>query len=494
MKKKFIFIIVIALLISYSCQKNNLYPALQTSVANQNGAPFSSAARISGQVFGLYSNLKNGQLYGGRYQIYNDVKADNWINSTANSVTAYQTWTETVSSTSSEVINLWAQAYFTINNCNLFIDGMKSTGTAVVGSALAANYIGEAKFVRALAYYALMQMYCVPYSVNNGAAPGVPLRLTGLAAYGNYQLAPSTVAQDYAQIISDLNDAETSLPAAYYTTTANTTLDAASNVTRAQKNSAIAFKTRVYLSMGQYPNVITEANKIVSAAAPFTATTGVPFALQSSIANVFKAPYTTTESVFSAPFSLASTTDQPGTQSALADYFNSTGTGEFYINTASTLFTDPNWALTDARRGLINKVGSKYYLTKWPLGNPYVDWANVMRYSEVLLNLSEARAMTAGPADPQAIALLNAVRQRSDPTTIYTIASFPTAAAMQSAILEERNIEFLGEGLRWADLLRLGLPIPAKSNVPVIAVGGYGTSYIWPMSGNEQQTNPLIGR
>ncbi|MDF2431693.1 MAG: starch-binding outer membrane protein SusD/RagB family, partial [Mucilaginibacter sp.] len=281
MKKKLIYIIGIALLSSYSCQKNNLYPALQTSVANQNGAPFSSAARISGQVFGLYSNLKNGQLYGGRYQIYNDVKADNWINSTANSVTAYQTWTETVSSTSSEVINLWSQAYFTINNCNLFIDGMKSTGTAVVGSALAANYIGEAKFVRALAYYALMQMYCVPYSVNSGASPGVPLRLTGLSAYGNYQLAPSTVAQDYAQIISDLNDAETSLPTAYYTTSANTTLDATSNVTRAHVNSAIAFKTRVYLSMGQYPNVITEANKIVSAGAPFTATSGVPFALQS---------------------------------------------------------------------------------------------------------------------------------------------------------------------------------------------------------------------
>ncbi|MDF2432548.1 MAG: starch-binding outer membrane protein SusD/RagB family, partial [Mucilaginibacter sp.] len=221
---------------------------------------------------------------------------------------------------------------------------------------------------------------------------------------------------------------------------------------------------------------------------------GVPFALQSSIANVFKSPYTTTESIFSAPFSLASTNDQPGGQNALADYFNSTGTGEFYINTASTLFTDPSWAATDARRGLINKVGTKSYLTKWPLGSPYVDWANVMRYSEVLLNLSEARVMTAGPADLQAIALLNAVRRRSDPTTLYTVASFPTAAAMQSAILEERNIEFLGEGLRWADLLRLGMSIPAKSNVPVIAVGGYGTSYIWPMSGNEQQTNPLIGR
>lgn len=485
MKKKFIFIMGIALLSSYACQKSKLYPALPTSVSSQDA--FSTSARISGQVFGLYSSLKNGQLYGGRYQIYNDIKADNWINSTANSVTGYQTWTETVNSTSSEVINLWAQAYLTINNCNLFIDGMNSTGTAVVGTALAANYIAEAKFVRALAYYALMQMYCVPYSVNSGASAGVPLHLTGLAAYGNYALAPSTVAQNYAQIIKDLSDAETALPATYP--------DAVSNVTRAHKNSAIAFKTRVYLSMGQYANVITEANKIVSLTAPFTATNGgVPFALQAAIANVFKAPYTTTESVFSAPFTIGSTTDQPGGQNALADYFNSTGAGEFYINTASTLFTDPNWTITDARRGLINKVGTKYYLTKWPLGSPYLDWANVMRYSEVLLNLAEARAMTAGPADPQAVALFNAVHQRSDPATTYTVASFSSSAAFQSALLEERNIEFLGEGLRWADLLRLGLAIPAKSNVSSIPVGGYGTSYIWPMSGNEQQTNPLIGR
>ncbi|HWZ14694.1 MAG TPA: RagB/SusD family nutrient uptake outer membrane protein [Mucilaginibacter sp.] len=485
MKTKFIFIMGLALLSSYSCQKSKLYPALPTSVSNQSGAPFSTSARISSQVLGLYSSLKSGNLYGGRYQIYNDVKADNWINATANSVTAYQTWTESVSPTSSEVASLWTQCYATINDCNLFIDGMKTYGTPVVGTALAANYIGEAKFVRALSYYALLQMYCQAYSVNAGATPGVPLRLTGNSAYGNYALAPATVAQVYAQVISDLNAAETALPLAYYTS--GTTLDPVSNTTRAHVNSAIAVKTRVYLAMGQYANVVTEANKIVSGTAPFTAPTGVPFALQANIANVFKSPYATTESVFSAPFSNASTVDQPGGQSALADYYNSTGTGEFYLNTSSALFTDPTWKATDARRGFIAVVSGKSRLTKWPLGAPYLDWANIMRYSEVLLNLAEARVNLNGPTDPQAIALLNAVRQRSDPSTVFVTATLPS-------IYEERNIEFLGEGLRWADLLRLGLPIPAKGSVAAIAVGGFNSSYIWPMSGPEQSTNPLIGR
>ena len=482
MKKKFLYIIGIALLSSYSCQKSKLYPALPTSVSNQSGAPFSTSARVLAQVYGLYGALGSGQLFGGRYQVYNDVKADNWINATANSVTAYQTWTESVSNTSSEVLNLWSQCYATINDCNLFIDGMNAYGTAVVGSTTAANYIGEAEYIRALSYYALLDMYCQAYSLSAGATPGVPLRLVGNSAYGNFSLAPATVAQVYAQVITDLNAAETALPSAYYTS--GTTLDAVSNTVRAHKNTAIALKTRIYLAMGQYANVVTEANKIVSATAPFTAATGVPFALQASIANVFKSPYTTTESILSIPFT---STQAPGGQNALADYFNSTGTGEFYLNTSSTLLTDPTWAATDARRGFINKVGTKNVLTKWALGSPYLDWANVMRYSEVLLNLAEARVNLNGPTDVQAIALLNAVRHRSDATTTF-------ATATLASIYEERNIEFLGEGLRWADLLRLGLPIPAKGNVTAIPVAGFNTGYIWPMSGNEQQYNPLIGR
>jgi hypothetical protein len=482
MKKKFIFIIGIVLLSSYSCQKSKLYPTLPTSVSDQNGAPFSTPARVLNQVYGLYGSLGSGQLFGGRFQIYNDVKADNWINSTANSVTAYQTWTESVTPTSSEVLNLWAQCYTTINNCNLFIDGMKTYGAAVVSSTLATNYVGEAEYVRAMAYYALLDMYCQAYAVNGGGTPAVPLRLVGNSAYGNYALAPATVTQVYAQIITDLNAAETALPLAYYIT--GTTLDPSNNTIRAHRNTAIALKTRIYLAMGQYSNVITEANKIVSATAPFTATTGVPFALQSSIANVFKAPYTTTESILSVPFT---TTQTPGTQNQLADYYNSVGAGEFYININSALFTDPTWTATDARRGFINKVGTKSVLTKWPQGSPYLDWANIMRYPEVLLNLAEARVNLNGPTDPQAIALLNAVRQRSDPTTTF-------ATATLASIYEERNIEFLGEGLRWADLLRLGLPIPAKANVPAIPVAGFNSTYIWPMSGNEQQYNSAIGR
>ena len=114
----------------------------------------------------------------------------------------------------------------------------------------------------------------------------MPLRLTAIKGPGSSDMARSTVAQVYAQIISDLNFAEANLPA--------TNASAELNTTRAHKNTAIALKTRVFLSMGDYPNVITEATKLVpQATAPFSATSGVLHALQPNIATVFSTYNTT---------------------------------------------------------------------------------------------------------------------------------------------------------------------------------------------------------
>jgi hypothetical protein len=485
MKKKYLYMIGIGLLSVSACQKDKLFPASQTSVvADDNFLPFTTPARITAQVEGLYSNMRSGNLFGGRYQVYNDVKAENWINSTANSVTAYQTWTETVSNTSSEVLSLWSQAYYVINNANLFIDGMTAKGNTVVSAALAKNYVAEAKFARAICYYTLVEMYCKPYGPDGGASAGVPMRLTGNNLYGNYDLAPATVAKVYDQILADLNAAETDLPLTY--------TDAATNTTRAHRNTAIALKTRVYLSMQKYAETITEANKIVSAAAPFTATTGVAFALQASPLTPFRT-YTTTESIFSEPY-LA--TETGGSQSALGPYFNGTGSAEFYLNVTNGIYANAAFKATDLRKTLLTisvtkSAVTKFYTNKFPI-TTYTDWQPVMRYSEVLLNLAEARVRSTNTLDPQAIALLNAVHGRSDVGTVYTAASFTGVADMISTLLTERNIEFLGEGLRWNDLWRLNLPIPAKAAVPVI--NPTDGPYIWPMSGNEQQYNKLIGR
>jgi len=482
MKNKLKYIVILGLgsVLYTSCNRDLLTPIPQTSVADVSA--FSTSFRISSQVLSLYSNLKGGNLYGGRVVIYGDIRGEDFINITSNLVTSSDVWNENPTNSATAILGLWSQAYVTIDACNVFLDGMATTGTAVVGAATAANYIGEAKLIRALCYYQLLQYYARPFADGSGSKPGVPLRLTPIKGTGFSDLARSTVADVYTQILKDLNEAETALPLTNGT--------AYNNTTRAHRNTAIALKTRVYLSMQQYANVITEANKIVSATAPFTATTGVAHALQTDITNVFKTPYTTTESILSMPMTVT-TGDNPGTQNQLCYYYytqsTTPGTAEFNLNT-NGIIGNTGWTATDKRRtGLtFTKSDGSRYVSKYITPSPYTDYVPIIRYSEVLLNLAEARARTIATVDPQALALLNAVRGRSDAGTILAPA---TQTALTDAIMLERRIEFLGEGLRTGDLMRLLQTIPAKGAAPTKAPSDNG--YIWPISASELALNRL---
>ncbi|HEU5168691.1 MAG TPA: RagB/SusD family nutrient uptake outer membrane protein [Chitinophagaceae bacterium] len=479
MKKKLIYMSPIAaLMMLSSCKKERLEPVPTTSISDQSA--FETPDRILNQVRGLYANLRSGQFYGGRYLVYNDIRADEFINELTNGVTGLELWAGTQNNNNAQVTGLWSQAYYLINLCNVFLDGMAAGGTTVVGDALSKNYIAEARFLRALSYYSMLQLYARPYWDGTGSKPGLIIRLTGNTSFGDYAKARSTVAEVYTQILDDLNFAESNVPLTYS--------DPATNTTRAHRNTVIALKTRVYLSMQKYAEVITEANKIVSASAPFSASTGVAHALQADITNVFKTPYTTTESIFSMPFN---SNETPGTQNQMGYYYSkNAGNGEYSLNMSTGIAADATWTAADKRRTFLAVSGTKTYLDKkYPAGSPYTDWVPVMRYSEVLLNLAEARARSTNTVDAQAVALLNAVRNRSDATTTYTVASFPTVTELINAILKERRIEFLGEGLRSPDLLRLGLTIPAKGTVSAIPPSA--TNYIWPISATELLLNSL---
>lgn len=470
-----------ASLFTLGCQKDLLSPVPQTSISD--ASSFSSATRVKSQLLSVYSAMKSGNLYGGRFVIYGDIRAENFINESSNLVTGSDVWNQNPTNSATAVLNLWGQAYFTINAANLFIDGM-ATQTAVTGST-ATGYIAEARVVRALTYLSLLQYYARPYADGAGAKPGVPLRLTGIKGTGFSDLARSTVAQVYAQILADLNYAEANLPLSYST--------AVDNTTRAHKNTAIAIKTRVYLNMQDYANAIVEANKIIPTAAPFAAATGVAHALNASYTNIFTA-YTSTESILSMPMS-ATSGDNPGGQNQLAYYFSPStanggvGNGEFSLN-ATGIIADAGWKSTDARRTFVKVGGGKSWLFKYATASPYTDYVPVIRYAEVLLNLAEARVRSLNTVDAQAVALLNAVRTRSDATTTFTTSSFANATALATAIMTERNIEFLGEGLRHNDLTRLLSTLPAKGSAPAKAAGDVG--YIWPISSNELALNKLM--
>ena len=485
-KMKYIISLGFCALLSVSCKKELLTPVPQTSITD--ATAFDSPERVLNQARSLYQALKNGNFYGGRFQVYGDIRADDFINETTNGVTGFDVWNLNPLGTSqNSVKNLWSQAYFTINLCNLFIDGMATKGTAVVGGALSNNYLGEARLIRALSYYSLLQLYARPYADGSGSKPGLPLRLTGLKGSGYSDLARSTVAEVYTQILNDLNFAETNLPL--------TNATAELNTTRAHRNTAIALKTRVYLSMQNYTAVITEGNKLASqSTAPFKALTGVADSLQPNITTIFGAGaiYNTTESIFSLPMT-STAGDNPGTQNQLGFYFvrngASLGTAEYSMN-VNGILANPNWSATDVRKTSLvytNVSTGKKFVSKYQSPSPYLDYAPVIRYAEVMLNLAEALARTNTGVDAKALALVNAVRKRSDPATTITAAN---QQALIDAIMLERRIEFLGEGLRNNDIMRLLQTIPAKGSVAAKTPSESG--YIWPISSDEMSLNRLM--
>lgn len=477
-KLNYIIMLLFAMVFYTSCSKEKLDLPPLTSISE--ASSFDTPARIKAQVLSLYSTLKSGTFYGGRYQVYGDIRGEDFKIETTNLVTGVDVYNHNLANSATSVKGLWSQAYLTINRCNVFIDGMAAKGATVVGAAQADQYVAEAKLIRALSYYSLLQYFARPYADGNGSKPGLPLRLTGILGSGSSDLARSTVAQVYEQVIADLDFAESKLPL--------TNGSAILNTTRAHRNTAIALKTRVYLSMQKYDKVISEANKIVPNVGPFTASSGVAHALQADITNVFKSPYTTTESIFSLP--MASTSgDNPGTQNAIGFYFynnGAEGTPEYSLN-PSGILANAGWKLTDKRRSLTKTFGTMTLVSKFNAPSPWVDYAPVIRWSEVLLNLSEAIVRNGNSVDSRAVALLNAVRQRSDATTTLNPA---TVADFNDAISIERRIEFLGEGLRNNDITRLLLTFPAKSSAPSKAPNEAG--YIWPISSDELSLNKLM--
>jgi hypothetical protein len=500
---------------AFSCQNNLLNPTPQTYLLTEQA--FDTPSRVLAQVNGLYSYVKTGNFLGGRYQIYGDIRANDFLNRQSNGVTGLSVWNHTEAETSqNDVVNTWGFGYAAINQVNIFLAGLDANANKLAAAPFPTNYAttvlnyrAEAQLLRALCYYSLLQLYARPYIEGGGTKPGLPLRLTAETQLGNNDLARSTVDDVYKQILLDLNYAETNLPLSY-TASQNGVSTSTLNVTRAHRNTAIALKTRVYLSMGRYDDVIREANKLVPTAAPYVAPSGVPNALLPSVAAVFAAPQETAESILSFPFTAQ---DTPGTQNQLAYYYLPTslgGNGEYSLNQAATgILNNPGWRATDARRtNFVTAVtttsssGTKtteYFLTKYPTGTPYTDKAPVIRYAEVMLNLAEARVRSTNTIDTRGLQLLNAVRNRSNPllpnapSIDYTAAGFGNStSAMLDAILLERRIEFLGEGIRNMDLMRLDATIPGKGSVG--AVDPSNTLYVWPIPATELATNALMTR
>lgn len=476
-RKSIAAVLLLSGILFTSCENNeDLNIAPETTVSDQD--IFKTPARIEGLVNGIYKAFKGASLYGGRILLYQDQRGEDFINITANNFTGYESWNNSYSSGSNDINNLWGQAYTAINNANILIEGL-AVNQGVVTEEKAKQYIGEAKLIRALAYYTLIINYSQPYNKDAGASPGVPLRLKAETGTANNDLARSSVAEIYTQILKDLNDAEAALPQSYSTADLNTT--------RAHVSTAIAVKTRVYLTQNNWAKVIEEAAKLApQTQAPFSTTASeVKHVLQPDITVIFSSNYATVESIFSIPMS---SLDSYTGQSSIAYIYNTNL--EYYLNPTGIL-GDAQWRTADKRRDLTRTVSGKQYFKKYAKPSPFLDYIPVIRYSEVLLNYAEAAAKTGNLT--LATNLLNAVHQRSDATYTFPVSVTSDQTQLISAISKERRIELLGEGFRGPDLQRNLQPLPAKGDnklqTPEVATSA--ANYIFPAPNTELATNKL---
>jgi hypothetical protein len=478
------------MLLTVGCSKDYLNPVPQTSLSDL--SVFDNKERIVAQVNGMYAAVKNGWYLGGRYQTVADMRGDNFIPLSNNAYVNFNTWNHLEISATMEVNNIWNQVYASVNTINVFMDGLKTAWDGgklnnVITQAEYDQFTSEALALRAMCYFDLIRLYSKPFIQGNGENLGVPLRIKAEKSAEGNDLARSTVAEVYTQILSDLNTAEPLAIDSYASDDLNTT--------RIHKNTIIALKTRVLLTKCDWAGVVSESAKIVPSSAPFVAQSGVPNALSADWSAIWTAN-TTKESILSMP---NTDINNGGGQSAITWYYSKDSGEAIYLLATSPVYAamDP----TDIRRSsmdVLSPGGSspdEYFLSKFTKFTTLSDWCPILRYAEVLLSRAEAIVRNGGAITQEAVDLLNAVRTRAFPAGAYTLAGFATPADFYTAVLQERNFEFLGEGMRSFDLMRLGLDIPAKSGGAVMgnvgAISASSVAYIFPIPSGELSFNKL---
>ncbi|MEZ4909397.1 MAG: RagB/SusD family nutrient uptake outer membrane protein [Saprospiraceae bacterium] len=500
-------IVVFGLLIfSSGCSEENL---LDLSPINNISidAAFSTPSLIESSVNGMYNAAAMGQynsttFNNGRGYVWGAAfvqQGDNRGEDVVNTATFYQlTYTNTYDPTTANNVYYWVDGYRLINRANLVIEGVtKAVADGVISEEVGNDYIGQAKFLRAITHFEMVCHFARPYDdTSNGTHEGIPYREIGVNTQSDVDTESAkgrnTVGEVYEKALADLNDAENLIT--------NTTFG------KATKNAAIAFKTRINLHKRDWASVISEGKKLEG-----------DYSLEANPGTVFSSPTNNQESIFSIAHTAVL---NPGVNAALASQYKR----RLLVCISPIIWRDAEWLVDDKRRydndsdptSMVFTSSGRKYTNKYKDNVNYTDPAPVIRYAEVLLNMAEAYART-GDA-PNGLFYLNQVRNRSladAGTQAYT--DFPSNKDLVGAILKERRIEFLMEGRRWSDIHRLqnddlwpisGVPAKVANGNPkaddfilgtpydgplgVAALAKTDNKVIWPIPQIELDANPSL--
>jgi hypothetical protein len=373
----------------------------------------------------------------------------------------------------------WNTFYLAVRNANLVIEN--SANRPSINQADINKNLGEAKFLRAFAYFQLVR--------NWGS---IPLRTEENMT--EKDLPKSSVEAIYNLIVSDLVFAETNLP------------ETQTLVGKATKYAAKAMLADVYLTLGKYAEARDKANEVIQSGK------------YSLVAVTSKADFqqklfgpeivTSSEEIFYFKY-----TRQPGEGSWMLWVLSHPSTGNFNFGGAYAHYGDATnpfyvaWNNNDIRKSLWDKINfglgantlvSSKYIDKNAVeqGRGAGNDLPIYRYADVLLMYAEASCLASNGPTTEGVEALNKVHRRAygfapnTPSSVDFAITDYSKASFQDLVLTERAYEFIFEGKRWYDLKRTG-----KAAEVIKAAKGATIAekaYLWPIPNSELNYNHAL--
>lgn len=451
-------------------------PKSQVDISNYYKTETDAISAVN-SIYAYLNSISTGStagVYHSTFWVAAGLASDEMLNNQLAAPQFDQLATFTYNSQNSALEEIWAMHYKTIMVANIAIDRIPAID---MNPALKSRLIGEARFLRGLMYFNMVRLFGrIPLVVSETAERVPPAAETDAI---------------YAQIIADLEEAAGSLPLSY---------DPGNGRGRATQGAANAILAKVYLTRGDWTNAADYAKKVIDSN---------QYELWEDFADVFKlSSRNGKEAIFSVGFGDAGGAIIFWEAGQFQVRLLPIELGEEGVKNAQgwqipTQYLYDSYDADDRRRSvtfITEAAGNpiRPYIQKYwdrqaePTGNESSNDFPVIRYADVLLMYAEANNEL-GNSDV-AHEYINKVRKRArfDGTTyLNTVPDYAglSAEQMRDAILEERKLEFVAEGHRWFDLVRMNkLSVEVPKAKP--GVNPSADQVLFPIPQREIDLNP----
>jgi len=436
--KNILFLLIT--LLSVSC-KDFLEVEPELSISDEETITNGSSAETA--IRGIYRSLAANDYYGTTFQAIGYLSGDN-IEWTGSQAIAGQFVNHDVRADNGSIAAVWTAVYSTINRSNHVIQKVSTLPLEPTFNQDKKNQLlGEAYFVRALAYFDLNRIW-----------GGVPIYLEPtLSATGNRGKKRNTTQEVYAQVLADLTKAEELLP--------QTT-----NRLRATKKTAWALLSRYYLYQRNWALAESFASKIIDDQSYNLIKPYSSFYENNAV--------TTSESILELAYSATNTSSHRGNWQPPQNG----GTRQWAPNTAFLALVN-NPLIGGNRSAMVKSTSDGRWYGNIYYRSPATDPAYIIRIAEIHLIRSEARANLENL--PGALEDLNKVRDRAGLVGYASNNKGDVLLAIES----ERRIEFAFEPHRWFDLVR-------TDRAATLFGFSNKNRYVLPIPANEIKIDPAL--